>query len=231
MCGIIGYVGRRPAAEILIQGLRRLEYRGYDSAGVATVPQRGRLSITKAVGRIDQLAARLVQFPVLGQMGIGHTRWATHGPATDINAHPHVGGDELVAVVHNGVIENYRTLKERLQEQGYVFRSATDTEAIAHLVASCLEEQFPDGWSAADVSADDYRPLVTAVQSTLAQLHGTYGLGIVFRDCPGVIIAARLGSPLVIGVGSGEHFVASDAACLAGHTDKIVYMADHELAV
>src|SRR5580692_10904721 len=141
MCGIVGYIGRRDAVDFLIEGLRRLEYRGYDSAGVATVGG-GRLQVTKSAGRIDALVEKLGRHPVSGEVGVGHTRWATHGPATDVNAHPHFGGDGAVAVVHNGVIENFRMLKERLQAEGYHFQSATDTEVIAHLIASCLEKEI-----------------------------------------------------------------------------------------
>jgi glutamine---fructose-6-phosphate transaminase (isomerizing) len=235
MCGIVGYVGRRGATDFLIEGLRRLEYRGYDSAGVATLSPAG-LKITKSAGRIDMLVEKVARNPVQGNIGIGHTRWATHGAATDGNAHPHVGGDGVVAVVHNGVIENYRPLKARLESEGYQFRSATDTEVIAHLIASCLEQEADEapvaGGRAPRGSGDEqYEPLVRAVSGALAQLQGTYGLAILFRDFPELIIAARHGSPLVVGVGKGEHFVASDASPLAGHTDRIVYLADHELAV
>jgi glucosamine--fructose-6-phosphate aminotransferase (isomerizing) len=226
MCGIVGYVGRREAVPLLVQGLRRLEYRGYDSSGVATL-DGGVLTICKSAGRIDHLVDRLNATPITGSLGIGHTRWATHGPATDLNAHPHLGGDGSVVVVHNGVIENYRTLKERLQEEGYTFRSATDTEAIAHLVASQLDKQL----AVAESGGDPHEPLLKAVEESLTQLRGTYGLAILFRDYPGVIIAARLGSPLVVGVGEDEHFVASDASPLAGQADRIVYLADHEVAV
>ncbi len=227
MCGIIGYIGPKQAAAFLLDGLRLLEYRGYDSAGVATLDSEQGLVVRKSVGRIERLEALLVESPARGQLGIGHTRWATHGAPTDENAHPHLGGDGVVAVVHNGVIENYQTLKARLESEGYVFRSATDTEVIAHLIASYLDRQPP----VVDMAAVDYAPLIEAVQGALSQLHGTYGLGIVFRDYPEVLLAARLGSPLIVGVGEGEHFVASDASPLVGHTDKIVYLADNELAV
>jgi glutamine---fructose-6-phosphate transaminase (isomerizing) len=227
MCGIVGYIGPRKAVEFLIGGLRRLEYRGYDSSGVATVTPDGQLVVAKTAGRIKRLEAKLAETPMAGHVGIGHTRWATHGAPTDDNAHPHVGGNGVLAVVHNGVIENFQALKRRLVAEGCCFRSATDTEVIAHLVAAALRQQ--DG--VADMAAVGYRPLVAAVQAALAQLHGTYGLAIVFRDWPEVLIAARLGSPLIIGVGSGEHFVASDGSPLAGYTDKIVYLEDHELAV
>jgi glucosamine--fructose-6-phosphate aminotransferase (isomerizing) len=227
MCGIVGYIGPDEATDFLVGGLRRLEYRGYDSAGVASITSAGQLVVTKAAGRIDGLEALLAEAPAPGRVGIGHTRWATHGAATDENAHPHVGGDGQVAIVHNGVIENCQALRARLESEGYVFRSATDTEVIAHLIASCLEEQP----AVDDMAAAGFEPLVQAVRAALAQLQGTYGLAILFRDHPEVMIAARLGSPLIIGVGSGEHFVASDASPLAGRTDKIVYLADHEVAV
>ncbi len=245
MCGIVGYVGHRPAVEFLIEGLRRLEYRGYDSSGVVTITPQGKFALVKAAGRIDLLEAKLADRPAPGNTGIGHTRWATHGAPTDDNAHPHLGGRQVLAIAHNGVIENFRPLKERLETEGYIFRSATDSEIIAHLIASCLEKQEADGEP--EPSADEpgatsselvpatgapqYDHLVRAIQSALLQLHGTYGLAIIFREYPDVLFAARLGSPLVIGVGDGEHFLASDASPLAGHTQRIVYLADHEMAV
>jgi len=234
MCGIVGYVGPSDAVDFLLQGLRRLEYRGYDSAGIATVTPSGRLALCKAAGRIDVLAAKLDDQPTPGSIGIGHTRWATHGPPTDVNAHPHVGGNEIVTIAHNGVIENFRALKDRLQNEGYVFQSATDTEVIAHLIASCLDARtshLGELPSCAEMAENGYQLLLDAVQDALAQLQGTYGLAIIFRNCPDVLFAARLGSPLVVGVGDGEHFVASDAQPLVGFTDKIVYLADHEIAV
>ena len=227
MCGIVGYVGTRNATEFLLVGLHRLEYRGYDSSGVAAITPAGELAVVKTAGRIDRLESLLAVRPIRGHIGIGHTRWATHGAPSDVNAHPHIGGNGALALVHNGVIENYHSIKQRLQGEGYVFQSATDSEVIAHLIDSCLTRQTP----VADMAAVGYQPLVAAVQAALAQLQGTYGLAILFRQWPEVIIAARLGSPLVVGVGSGEHFVASDASPLAGYTDKIVYLADHELAV
>jgi len=227
MCGIVGYVGPSEAVDFLLSGLRRLEYRGYDSSGVAVIAPPGGIAVAKAAGRIERLKDRLNHAPLLGNIGVGHTRWATHGPANDANAHPHVGGNGSVAVVHNGVIENFQPLKHRLTAEGYVFRSATDTEVIAHLIDSHLKRLRPGR----DVVGEEYEPLVGAVQAALAQLHGTYGLAVLLRDYPEVIIAARLGSPLIVGVGDGEHFLASDASPLAGYTDKIVYLADHELAV
>jgi glucosamine--fructose-6-phosphate aminotransferase (isomerizing) len=226
MCGIVGYVGHRPAMEFLLEGLRRLEYRGYDSAGIAICdPQRG-LNIVKTPGRIEALEASLADLPLEGTIGIGHTRWATHGPPTQVNAHPHQGGEGEVMVVHNGVIENYLGLKERLQQRGFTFVSATDTEVIAHLIAYHLRHEL-----ATDGTNDRHAPLLRAVQSTVSELRGTYGLVVLFRDMPDTMIAARLGSPLVVGVGDKEHFVASDASPLAGFTDRIVYLADHQIAV
>ena len=227
MCGIVGYIGSRDATEFLLAGLRRLEYRGYDSAGVATITPGGELAVRKTTGRVDRLDALLAKNPAPGHIGIGHTRWATHGRPSDENAHPHIGGDNVLAVVHNGVIENFQTIKKRLQTEGYVFHSATDTEAIAHLIDHCLKLQPP----VAEMAAAAYQPLVAAIQTALAQLQGTFGLAIIFRQWPEVLIAARRGSPLIVGVGTGEHFVASDASPLAGFTDKIVYLEDHELAV
>ncbi len=227
MCGIVGYIGPREAAEFLLAGLHRLEYRGYDSAGVATITPEGQFALVKTVGRIERLDALLAENPAPGRIGIGHTRWATHGAPSDVNSHPHLGGNGALALVHNGVIENFQPLKQRLQTEGYTFLSATDSEVVAHLIDSCLRRQP----AVADMAAVDYQPLVSAVQAALAQLQGTYGLAIIFRQWPEVMIAARLGSPLVVGVGAGEHFVASDASPLAGYTDQIVYLADHELAV
>ncbi|HEX3870981.1 MAG TPA: glutamine--fructose-6-phosphate transaminase (isomerizing), partial [Pirellulales bacterium] len=228
MCGIVGYVGFRQCQDFLLQGLRRLEYRGYDSSGVATIRPDGHFSLVKAAGRIDRLSAKLATTPAVGTNGIGHTRWATHGPANDVNAHPHIGGNDVLAIAHNGVIENYRPLKEWLETQGYRFRSLTDTEVIGHLIAHSLEAELAMNGQR---DGDEYAPVVRAVQKSLAKLQGTYGLAIVFREYPNLLIAARLGSPLVVGIGEDEHFVASDPSALVGHTHKIVYMADNELAV
>ena len=242
MCGIVGYVGFRRATDLILEGLRRLEYRGYDSAGIALLPEAGGLHVLKAAGRLARLEALVRDGVPDSSIGIGHTRWATHGAPTDGNAHPHLGGDgdrdaqsavdqvgPSVAVVHNGVIENYRALKDRLEAEGYVFRSETDTEVIAHLIDGCLTRALAAGRRVADDPADT--PWVTAVREAIAQLRGTYGLLVLFRDRPDMLVAARLGSPLVVGVGDGEHFIASDANPLAGHADRIVYLADHELAV
>ncbi len=215
MCGIIAYAGRREAEPILIEGLRRLEYRGYDSAGLATLtgPQ---VHLRKQAGRIDNLIRYLKDRPAPGCHGISHTRWATHGPANDRNAHPHIGGngDGLVAVVHNGVIENYSALKHHLQEQGIVFQTATDTEVIAQLIAHHLNGD-----------------LMAAVRKVLPLLKGTYGLAVVSPREPEVIVGARLGSPLVLGIGKGENFLASDPSALAGNTNKVVYLQDHQVCL
>src|SRR5262245_43690370 len=166
MCGIVGYIGPYQAIEFLIEGLRRLEYRGYDSSGVVTIDD-GEFAITKTAGRVDDLVEKLKSHPAHGSVGLGHTRWATHGPATDANAHPHVGGDNVVALVHNGVIENFRELKQQLAERGYFCKTATDTEVVAHLVASELDARAPAAEAASP--ADRYAVLVAGVQAALAQ--------------------------------------------------------------
>jgi glucosamine--fructose-6-phosphate aminotransferase (isomerizing) len=214
MCGIIGYVGHREASPVLIEGLRRLEYRGYDSAGVATLTG-SHLHVRKKAGRVSELADHLDNEPAPGSVGIGHTRWATHGMPCDRNAHPHIGGNGRVAVVHNGVIENYAALKKQLQEEGVIFHSDTDTEVIAQLIAQRLE----DG------------DLATAVGRTVPLLKGTYGLAVLSLDDPNVIVGARLGSPLVLGLSEGEAFLASDPSALAGYAEKVVYLDDHQVCI
>ena len=235
MCGIVGYVGFRRAADLIVEGLRRLEYRGYDSSGLAVLDDEGRIEVRKAAGRLSRLESLLREDVPDSSIGIGHTRWATHGAPTDGNAHPHLGGVcgggacPSLAVVHNGVIENFRTLKTRLEAEGYVFRSETDSEVIAHLIDSCLKRALATGPRVTDELADS--PRVMAVREAISQLRGTYGLLVIFQGEPDLLVAARLGSPLVVGVGDGEHFIASDASPLAGHADRIVYLADHEVAV
>jgi len=214
MCGIIGYAGFREAEPILVEGLRRVEYRGYDSAGLATLSGT-QMHLRKRAGRVAELVQYLRERPAAGCIGISHTRWATHGPASDRNAHPHVAGDGAVAIVHNGVIENYPALKRQLQSEGVKFQSDTDTEVIAQLIA-----HYFDGLD-----------LVEAVCKVLPMLKGTYGLAVVSPRNPDQVIGARLGSPLVLGVGDGEHFLASDPAALVGFTDKVVYLQDHQLCV
>jgi glucosamine--fructose-6-phosphate aminotransferase (isomerizing) len=215
MCGIVGYVGARQAPPILLEGLRRLEYRGYDSAGVATLAG-GSVQVRKKAGRIEALARHLLHDPVQGTTGIGHTRWATHGGPSDRNAHPHTAGHgrKRVAVVHNGVIENFAALRRCLQEEGVVFASDTDTEVIAQLIARHLEDDLPE-----------------AVAAVLPLLEGTYGLAVASPALPDGIVAARLGSPLVVGFGEGETFLASDQAALAGFARQAVYLADGQMCV
>jgi glucosamine--fructose-6-phosphate aminotransferase (isomerizing) len=213
MCGIVGYVGNREAEPILVEGLRRLEYRGYDSAGVATLTGET-LHVRKRAGRIAQLAGLLTQRPAPGCHGISHTRWATHGGATDHNAHPHVGGENLVAVVHNGVIENYAQLRQQLEAEGIEFQSQTDTEVIAQLIAYHLNGD-----------------LVEAVRTVLPMLKGTYGLAVISPRNPDLIVGARLGSPLVLGLGQSENFLASDPSALIGNTGKVVYLKDRQMCV
>ncbi len=215
MCGIVGYVGARQAEPILLEGLRRLEYRGYDSAGVAILAGTS-LTVRKKAGRIAALEAYLRHEPASGTTGIGHTRWATHGGPSDRNAHPHVAGHgrKRVAVVHNGVIENYAVLKRRLQDDGAVFTSDTDTEVIAHLISQHLDDDLPE-----------------AVASVLPLLKGTYGLGVISPAHPGIIVGARLGSPLVVGVGEGETFLASDPIALTGQARQVAHLSDHQMCV
>jgi len=225
MCGIVGYVGPKQAYDYLIEGLFRLEYRGYDSAGIA-VQDRANIGIRKKAGRVSQLADMCKQKPLIGKAGIGHTRWATHGEPSDINSHPHVGGNGEVVLVHNGVIENYSILRDRLRELGYKFISSTDTEVAAHLVAHHLEEAVKLG-----ADPTDPQTCIQALEAAIKQVKGTYGFAVMFRDVPGLLVATRLGSPLVVGIGRGEHFLASDASPLVGNTEEIVYLNDRETAV
>ncbi len=213
MCGIIGIVGTAEAASRLMDGLRRLEYRGYDSAGLCTIVD-GRLERRRAEGKLDNLAARLEAEPLPGQVGIAHTRWATHGAPTVGNAHPHVAGG--VAVVHNGIIENFRPLREEMQAKGRSFASETDSEVVAHLVADQLEQ------------GKDPREAVAAV---LPRLHGAFALAILFRDHPGMIVGARLGAPLTVGYGTHENYLGSDALALAALTRRIAYLDEGDWAV
>src|SRR5262245_14673200 len=216
MCGIVGYTGAHQAAPILVAGLRRLEYRGYDSAGLASI-EDGRLEVRKRAGRVRALEEMVEEQPLAGRCGISHTRWATHGPANDRNAHPHVGGrsgGKTVAVVHNGVIENYALLRRELESEGFLFQSQTDTEVVAHLIARELER------------IDD---LYEAVQRALPRLEGTYGLGVISASQPEQIVGARFGSPLVVGVGDDEHLLASDAVAIAPHTLRVAYLQDGEV--
>ncbi len=222
MCGIIGYVGKKAASPILLEGLRRLEYRGYDSAGVAIL-QDSDLLMRKRKGKInDGLAKLLVEKPLTGQLGIGHTRWATHGVPCDENSHPHFDQSGRIAIVHNGVMENYDRIKQRLTKAGHTFHSSTDTEVLAHLIGEHYEKHRGKN--------GDSNPLALAVCDALREVIGTYGLAVVSRDHPGTIIGARRGSPLIIGIGDGENFVASDANAIVAHTRQVVYLNDYDVA-
>jgi glucosamine--fructose-6-phosphate aminotransferase (isomerizing) len=224
VCGIVGYIGRDNATPILLEGLRQLEYRGYDSAGLALVSNGAspglarvdgsRLFVAKEAGRLSELERELNASPPHGFLGIAHTRWATHGAPTRLNAHPHVSCDGRIALVHNGIIENAAVLKERLLEQGHQFRTATDTEVLAHLI-----EQHYEG------------ELESAVRSALTKVEGTYGLAVIHAAEPDRIVAARMGSPLLIGISPEAQFLASDASAIVGHTRRVVYLEDGEMAV
>ncbi len=214
MCGIVAYAGQRTCLSILIEGIKRLEYRGYDSAGVA-LQAGGRLHVVKAAGKIRVLEQRLEGLPA-ATTGIAHTRWATHGEPNDVNAHPHSDSHGRVALVHNGIIENYGVLKAALQAEGHTFRTETDTEVLAHLI----EKHRGGGHT-----------LERAVGLALADVEGTYGIAVVCADEPGVVVGARKGSPLVVGVGDGEYFLASDVAAIVDHTRQVVYLDDGEMAV
>ncbi len=220
MCGIVGYVGRSEAAPILLDGLRRLEYRGYDSAGVAIV-DGDRVETRKCAGRITALAKLMAKKPASGSFGISHTRWATHGKVNDENAHPHFDASGKIALVHNGVIENYQALKEQLNRDGdNDFRSQTDTEVLAHLIGSIYQQL--DG-------KDSKARLVNAVRTALKQVIGTYGIAVVHADIPNFIIGARRGSPLVLGVGKDENFLASDVSAIVAYTRDAVYLNDFDV--
>jgi glucosamine--fructose-6-phosphate aminotransferase (isomerizing) len=226
MCGIIGYVGKKAASPILLEGLRRLEYRGYDSAGIAVVHDAD-LLVRKKKGRIDEGLARLLKSePVEGNLGIAHTRWATHGPPSDKNSHPQLDQSGRIAIVHNGVIENYDALKQKLLNAGHKFKSDTDTEVLAHLIGVYYEK----GRKPVSAGAPNSNPLTQAVCDALRDVIGTYGLAVVSADQPGTIVGARRGSPLIIGIGAGENFLASDANAIVAHTKKVVYLNDYDVA-
>jgi glucosamine--fructose-6-phosphate aminotransferase (isomerizing) len=214
MCGIVGYVGKRTAQDVLVGGLKRLEYRGYDSAGIATLGDDGKASLARSVGKISELSRVLDKAPQTGHLGIGHTRWATHGGVTETNAHPHHVG--RIYMVHNGIIENYKDLKAELEKKGYKFASDTDTEVLAALIDS----NYKDGIMLKD-----------AVAKALKRVRGTYGIAVFSENEPGQIVVARLGSPLIIGIGKGETLIASDASALLGYTREAIYLNDGEIAV
>ena len=215
MCGIVGYIGRRKAYPILIKGLHRLEYRGYDSAGVALINQDGQLNVYKAKGKVSELESFAADKDTDGCIGIAHTRWATHGEPNTVNAHPHYSESERLAIIHNGIIENYAVLKAGLMEQGYTFKSDTDTEVLVQLVEYTQVNRHVD--------------LKTAVQLALQQVIGAYAIAILDKDHPDTLIAARKGSPLVVGIGENEYFLASDATPIVEYTDKVIYIDDEEV--
>jgi glucosamine--fructose-6-phosphate aminotransferase (isomerizing) len=215
MCGIVGYIGKRKAYPILIKGLHRLEYRGYDSAGVALINEQGQLNIYKAKGKVAELEAFATDKDTTGCIGIAHTRWATHGEPNTVNAHPHYSESERLAIIHNGIIENYAVLKAGLMQEGYTFKSDTDTEVLVQLIEYTQVNRHVD--------------LKTAVQLALQQVIGAYAIAVLDKDHPDTLIAARKGSPLVVGIGEEEYFLASDATPIVEYTDKVIYIEDEEV--
>jgi glucosamine--fructose-6-phosphate aminotransferase (isomerizing) len=213
MCGIVGYIGKKQACPILLSGLHRLEYRGYDSAGVALL--NGSLKVFKTKGKVNDLEQLLEGAEVTATIGIAHTRWATHGEPNDMNAHPHYSSNETMAIIHNGIIENYSILKQELQQRGYVFRSDTDTEVLMYLIE--------------DIMSHEKQKLAEAVRIALTQVTGAYAIVIVSQDEPDLLIAARKGSPMVVGIGEDEYFIASDAAPIVEFTRQVVYPGDEEV--
>lgn len=217
MCGIVGYIGKRQAYPILIKGLHRLEYRGYDSAGVALINENGRLSIYKAKGKVADLEHVAEDKDITGNIGIAHTRWATHGEPNEVNAHPHYSESEQLAIIHNGIIENYAVLKKGLQLEGYTFKSATDTEVLIQLIEYTMKTNGVD--------------LQRGVQMALKQVVGAYAIAVLDKSHPDTIVAARKGSPLVVGIGEDEFFLASDATPIVEFTDKVIYVGDEEVVL
>ena len=215
MCGIVAYIGNKDVYPILINGLKRLEYRGYDSAGVAIF--NGGMNIYKRKGKVNSLIEYAKGKNVEGTIGIGHTRWATHGKPDDINAHPHKSGNGRLALIHNGIIENYSLLKKALEREGHQFESETDTEVLAHLIE--------------ELQKRDNLPIEEAVRVALTQVVGAYAIVVLDKEDPDKLVAARKASPLVIGIGDGEFFIASDATPIAEHTQRVVYLNDLEIAV
>ncbi len=220
MCGIVAYLGEREAQPILLEGLFRLEYRGYDSAGVAILNGKG-LQIVKKKGRIQKLEAALLESPTHGKLGISHTRWATHGEPSDANAHPHSDQSGKLALVHNGVIENYLLLKSQLAAKGHLFKSETDTEVLAHLVGDHYD-RLPNG---------EEDRLEKALKAALKEVNGTYGIAAIHQDQPNTFVGARRGSPLVLAIGEKEHFLTSDVAAIISHTQKVVFLNDYDVVV
>ena len=217
MCGIVGYIGTQQACPILLKGLHRLEYRGYDSAGVSMINNSGELNVFKAKGKVADLEAFLADKDISGTIGIAHTRWATHGIPCQVNAHPHFSSSGALSLIHNGIIENYASLKSKLIEKGYTFVSETDTEVLVQLIEYYKLKYNSD--------------LLMAVRRALTQVIGAYAIAVIDRENPDEIIAARKASPLAIGLGDGEYFLASDATPLVEYTHKVIYLEDGEIAV
>ena len=217
MCGIVGYMGFREAFPILIKGLKRLEYRGYDSAGVALINEQQQLNVYKAKGKVSELEASVTNKDISGTIGIAHTRWATHGEPNSVNAHPHFSSSKRLALIHNGIIENYAVLKQKLQSKGYTFISNTDTEVLVQLIEY--------------IQISHQLDLLTSVQLALQEVIGAYAIAVLDREHPDEIVAARKSSPLVVGIGKDEFFLASDATPIVEYTDKVVYLEDEEIAV
>jgi glucosamine--fructose-6-phosphate aminotransferase (isomerizing) len=232
MCGIVGYVGSRDASPILLDGLRRLEYRGYDSAGIAILAPNGKIEIRKSEGKLKKLVEALDGRAPSGHLGLGHTRWATHGAPNDTNAHPHTDCTGRLAVVHNGIIENYAELRDALRDRGHAFITETDTEVLAHLIEDELHARPSSQSVSLEGDGGESRPLalVEAVQRALKQVRGTYGIGVIDLTNPDLLIGARHFSPLVVGMGSGENFIASDIPALLPHTKRVVLIEDGEIA-
>ncbi len=223
MCGIVGYIGKQDAAPILLDGLRRLEYRGYDSAGLCVRDGTG-FKVIKKTGRVENLRKEALGLKAKACTGISHTRWATHGGVTDANAHPHLSWDGALALVHNGVIENYAVLKRELETKGVTFASETDSEVLVNLIAFLYRAERAHAENSAETA------LLKALRAALAQVEGTYGIALLCADLPGLLLGARKGSPLVIGVGNGENFLASDVTAFAGRTQNVVYLDDGQVA-
>ena len=217
MCGIVGYIGKQQAYPFLIKGLKRLEYRGYDSAGVALINSFSELNVYKTKGKVKQLEELCQEKDTSGCVGIAHTRWATHGEPSSVNAHPHYSQSKNLAIIHNGIIENYSDIKKKLQEKGVEFRSDTDTEVLVQFVEYVQKQKNLD--------------LLTAVQVVLHQVIGAYAIAILDRSNPDTIIVARKQSPLVIGIGEDEFFIGSDASPIVEYTNKVVYLEDENIAV
>jgi glucosamine--fructose-6-phosphate aminotransferase (isomerizing) len=218
MCGIVGYIGKRKAFPILIKGLQRLEYRGYDSAGVAMISSKKKLNVYKKKGKVSDLLELTNDKDISGNIGIGHTRWATHGEPNDVNSHPHYSQSKDLVIIHNGIIENYASIKEGLEKRGHIFLSQTDTEVLIHLIDDIFQNETGI-------------KLENAVMNALKQVNGAYAIVIIDKNNPNTLIAAKKGSPMVIGVGKDEFFIASDASPIIEYTKSVIYIEDENIAI